>query len=235
MAMTGSSTTVGPEVGQALHQVRRPGPGPGSPRPCARPAPRVAGPARACRRSAGGVAPWSCTLSPRPRPSATGRRHVEAGHRADHDGGRRREVDVGQVGQVGAHHLLAVGGAPVDDGHRRGRRPGRRPAAARRWSARAPMPIRTTSVPSSRPSASQSTPGSAGSPAWPGHHGHRGGHVRWVTGMPAAAGAAKAELTPGTTSTSTPARRSASASSPPRPKTNGSPPFRRTTRRPDRP
>ena len=37
---------------------------------------------------------------------------------------------------------------------------------------------------------------------------------RWVTGMPAAAGAAKAELTPGTTSNSTPAWRSASASSP---------------------
>ena len=52
---------------------------------------------------------------------------------------------------------------------------------------------------------------------------------RRVTGMPAAAGAATAEVTPGTTSVSTPAARSAEASSPPRPNTNGSPPLSRTT------
>ena len=57
---------------------------------------------------------------------------------------------------------------------------------------------------------------------------------RCVTGMPAAAGAATALVTPGTTSYGTPARCSASASSPPRPNTNGSPPFSRTTRRPRR-
>ena len=38
-----------------------------------------------------------------------------------------------------------------------------------------------------------------------------------------------ADVTPGTTSNGTPAARSASASSPPRPKTNGSPPLSRTT------
>ena len=57
---------------------------------------------------------------------------------------------------------------------------------------------------------------------------------RWVTGIPAAAGAASAALTPGITRTGTPARRSASTSSPPRPKRNGSPPFSRTTRSPAR-
>src|SRR4028118_244997 len=39
---------------------------------------------------------------------------------------------------------------------------------------------------------------------------------------------------PGTTSKGRPAASSASASSPPRPKTNGSPPLRRTTARPSR-
>ena len=51
---------------------------------------------------------------------------------------------------------------------------------------------------------------------------------RWVTGTPAAAGAANADVTPGTTSKGTPASSSACASSPPRPNTNGSPPFSRT-------
>ena len=57
---------------------------------------------------------------------------------------------------------------------------------------------------------------------------------RWVTGMPAAAGAATALVTPGTTVTGTPAAAHASASSPPRPKTYGSPPLSRTTNRPCR-
>ena len=52
--------------------------------------------------------------------------------------------------------------------------------------------------------------------------------------MPASAGAATADDTPGTTSNGMPARASASASSPPRPNTNGSPLLRRTTRRPRR-
>ena len=52
--------------------------------------------------------------------------------------------------------------------------------------------------------------------------------------MPARAGAARAEESPGTTSQGTPAASSASASSPPRPSTKGSPPLRRTTRFPSR-
>src|SRR3989442_516393 len=52
--------------------------------------------------------------------------------------------------------------------------------------------------------------------------------------MPAAAGAAIAEVTPGTTSCGTPAARSASHSSAPRPNTKGSPPFSLTTARPAR-
>ena len=96
--------------------------------------------------------------------------------------------------------------------------------------------MRTTSVPPARPSASQSTPtGAEASPTCPVTTVTEVASPRWVTGMPAAAGAAKAELTPGTTSYSTPAVRRASASSPPRPNTNGSPPLSRTTRRPDRP
>ena len=52
--------------------------------------------------------------------------------------------------------------------------------------------------------------------------------------MPASAGTALAAETPGTTSNSMPASASAIASSPPRPNTNGSPPFRRTTSNPSR-
>ena len=58
---------------------------------------------------------------------------------------------------------------------------------------------------------------------------------RWVTGTPASAGSAKADETPGTTSKSRPAARSASASSPPRPNKNGSPPLSRTMTFPVRP
>src|SRR5439155_415204 len=57
---------------------------------------------------------------------------------------------------------------------------------------------------------------------------------RRVSGIPAYAGAAMAEVTPGTTSNGIRARASASASSPPRPKTKGSPPLSLTTRRPRR-
>src|ERR671920_287744 len=50
--------------------------------------------------------------------------------------------------------------------------------------------------------------------------------------MPAYAGAASADEMPGTTSKRMPFSTSASASSDPRPKTNGSPPLSRTTRLP---
>ena len=55
---------------------------------------------------------------------------------------------------------------------------------------------------------------------------------RWVSGIPAYAGAATAEVTPGTTSKGIPAAARPRASSPPRPNTKGSPPFSLTTRRP---
>ena len=51
----------------------------------------------------------------------------------------------------------------------------------------------------------------------------------WVTGIPAYAGAAMAEVIPGTSSKGTPASFSTSISSPPRPNTKGSPPFKRAT------
>ena len=50
-----------------------------------------------------------------------------------------------------------------------------------------------------------------------------------VTGIPAYAGTDVALVTPGTNSTGTPAAASSRHSSPPRPKTKGSPPLRRTT------
>ena len=55
---------------------------------------------------------------------------------------------------------------------------------------------------------------------------------RCVSGMPIEAGAARPLLMPLTTSTWTPAARRWAHSSPPRPKMNGSPPFRRTTQCP---
>ncbi|TWJ27611.1 hypothetical protein JD81_01102 [Micromonospora sagamiensis] len=55
---------------------------------------------------------------------------------------------------------------------------------------------------------------------------------RWVTGMPATAGTAIELVTPGTTVTGMPAAVQASSSSPPRPKTYGSPPLSRTTNAP---
>jgi len=77
--------------------------------------------------------------------------------------------------------------------------------------------------------------GAAPSPhAWPVTTANDAATPRRVKGMPAAAGAATADVTPGTTSQGMPAAASASTSSPPRPKTNGSPPFSRTTRSPRR-
>jgi len=55
---------------------------------------------------------------------------------------------------------------------------------------------------------------------------------RCVRGIPTAAATPVAAVIPGTTSKAIPARASASASSPPRPKMNGSPPFNRTMRLP---
>ena len=97
-------------------------------------------------------------------------------------------------------------------------------------SARRPAPMRITSVPPARASAAQSVSvvPLAGS-SWPVTTVTWVDRPRWVTGIPAYAGAAIALVMPGTTSNGTPAAISASASSPPRPNTNGSPPLRRTT------
>ena len=92
----------------------------------------------------------------------------------------------------------------------------------------------TTIVPPTWASERQST---SCSPArrWPVTTVNAADIPRWVTGMPAAAGAATDDVMPGTTSNGTPAACRASASSPPRPNTNGSPPLSRTTRLPWRP
>ena len=82
-------------------------------------------------------------------------------------------------------------------------------------SPRRPIPIRITSVPGTAARAAQSVcseglPGSS----CPVTTVNEVASPRWVTGIPAAAGAAIALVTPGTTSKGTPAAASASASSP---------------------
>src|ERR1019366_4966940 len=80
---------------------------------------------------------------------------------------------------------------------------GRRPLAISRAaiSARSDTPIRMTRVPPALPRACQSTLSAAeASPTRPVTTVTDVDSVRWVTGMPAAAGAANAEVTPGTTS-----------------------------------
>ena len=77
--------------------------------------------------------------------------------------------------------------------------------------------MKTTSVPGAR--ARQAKSRSAGS--WPETIVTCDETPRCVTGIPAAAGTAATDETPGTTSNGTPASASASASSPPRPKTKG--------------
>ena len=69
--------------------------------------------------------------------------------------------------------------------------------------------------------------------AWPVRNRTLVASVRCVSGMPSSAPMAHALVIPGTTPTSTPTLRKYSASSPPRPKTNGSPPFNRSTFAPE--
>ena len=78
----------------------------------------------------------------------------------------------------------------------------RPPAWSRRAiSARVAMPITMTRVPPARARDSQSTPpGAEASPTWPVTTVTELDRPRWVTGMPAYAGTATAEVTPGTTS-----------------------------------
>ncbi len=104
-------------------------------------------------------------------------------------------------------------------------------AAAISGSRRTPM--YSTSVPGNLASSGQSITPSPGT-SWPVTSATALAIPRWVTGIPAYALAATPAVTPGTTSKGTPAASSESASSPPRPKTNGSPPFSRTTIAPAR-
>ncbi len=97
-------------------------------------------------------------------------------------------------------------------------------------SARVWRPISTTTV--AAPGASEPRTGVKAVSAWPETTTKAVESPRWVTGMPASPGAATAVETPGTTSQGIPAAASARASSPPRPKTNGSPLLSRTTRSP---
>ena len=118
-------------------------------------------------------------------------------------------------GGAGDHRRRRVGGEPAIQQAARRCPPARRSPSAPRWSARPGSGRRS---PGRRPRRRAPT-----APRTP------EARPRWVTGIPASAGAATAELTPGMTSNGMPASTSASASSPPRPSTNGSPPFRRTT------
>ena len=112
---------------------------------------------------------------------------------------------------------------------------GGRPWAISRSAMRgsALTPMRTTSVSTPMARRSHSTRDDPHA-SWPVTTANEVATPRCVTGMPAYAGTATAELTPGTTSNGMPASASVSASSPPRPNTNGSPPLSRTTRRPRR-
>ena len=98
--------------------------------------------------------------------------------------------------------------------------------------SREPMAMRNTRVPPPWTRAGKLRAGGCPPWRWPVRMCTEGESPRWVTGMPAAAGTAKAEGTPGTTCTGTPASRRRESSSPPRPKRKGSPPFKRTTCRP---
>ena len=75
-------------------------------------------------------------------------------------------------------------------------------------AARFVMPMRITSVPPTRAKASQScSPVPSDPPTRPVTTVTDAATPRWVTGMPAAAGTPKADVTPGTTSQATPASR----------------------------
>ena len=94
-----------------------------------------------------------------------------------------------------------------------------------RWAT----PMTITSVP---PTRCQRRPVDSSPPwaRWPVTTVKCGGDARWVTGTPAALAPRARDDTPGTTCTAYRRRPATKASSPPRPNTNGSPPFNRTTR-----
>ena len=107
-------------------------------------------------------------------------------------------------------------------------------SAGRRSPRDAPSPISTTSVTPFGCELRRSPTANASS-SWPRHDEERRRDAAMRDRNAGRAPARRSRcVTPGTTSNGTPARCSASASSPPRPNTNGSPPFSRTTRRPRR-
>ena len=106
-----------------------------------------------------------------------------------------------------------------------GRRPARTSPAA--VSARRVTPMSSTRVASTGASLRAAVTASA--PSWAEATTKEAVMPRCVTGIPAAAGTETADVTPGTTSTGTAFSAQCSASSPPRPRTNGSPPLSRTT------
>ena len=119
------------------------------------------------------------------------------------------------------------------DGRLPGR--GRRRSVRRRSTPVATTPIRITIVPPTLASERQSMSGSSAR-RWPVTTVKAADTPRWVTGMPPAVGADDRRGDAGDDlERRRRPRRSASASSPPRPNTNGSPPLRRTTRLPCRP
>ena len=137
-----------------------------------------------------------------PRRRGLTSRQIERGDRTDHDHGGRVERLVAELVEPAAQHDLVVGGRRSDRGDRCvGRAARRRESAA--MAARWVTPIRITIVPPTLASDRQST---SCSPArrCPVTTVNAADMPRWVTGTPAAAGAATLEVMPGTISNSTP-------------------------------
>ena len=162
---------------------------------------------------------------------------AETDHRADHDQRRRAGRDRAASAAAVPTSCARSAGAPW--WHRLSSATGSsgpRPAAIRASAiaARCPSAMYRTIVRVPRASAAQSTSRGAPLPApCPVTSATEGEHA--VGQRDAGVGeAADPGCDPGTTRNGTPAAASASASSPPRPNTNGSPPLRRSTRRPPR-
>ena len=102
------------------------------------------------------------------------------------------------------------------------------------WRFSTPIRKMSVSGPLARPAQRIAVSGLVGS-SWPVTTANEDATCRCVTGIPAKLGPAMADVMPGTTSNGTPTDPSAMASSPPRPKTYGSPPFSRTTTLPASP
>ena len=133
--------------------------------------------------------------------------------------------------EIARHHPLRRRGGARRSPRRGWRRAGRPRSARRRWRRGSSAPCRRRSA----GRCGRARP-SRGRPrcrrAWPVASTSALLTPRWVAGMPTLASAPSAEVMPGRMRNGTPAAASASASSPPRAKSVGSPPFSRSTRRP---